>query len=210
MDKTLAIIGAGHLGQQLAHYAVADNHYAKVVFFDDISTEKSSGGFEILGTTAAIDNCFSENKFDEILIGIGYKHLSVRKSLFENLSGRIPFGTIIHSTAWADPTAKIAPGCVVYPGCLIDANAVLSENTILNIGCTIAHDSFIGKHCFLSPRVAIAGFVKIGDECIIGINATIIDNISVTSHIQLGGGTVVIKNLESAGLYVGNPSRFIR
>ena len=208
--KILAIIGSGHLGQQLAHYAIADNHYAKVVFFDDVSTEKYSCGHEILGTSAAIEQCFSENKFDEILIGIGYKHLAVRKSLFEKLSGKIPFGTMIHSTVWVDPTAKIGQGCVVYPGCLIDANAMLSENTIVNIGCTIAHDSVIGKHCFLSPRVAIAGFVKIGDQCIIGINATLIDNISITNQVQLGGGTVVIKNIDSAGLYVGNPSRFIR
>ncbi len=34
MNKTLAIIGAGHLGQQIAHFAIEDNHYSKVVFFD--------------------------------------------------------------------------------------------------------------------------------------------------------------------------------
>ena len=39
MKKTLAIIGSGHLGQQIAHYAISDNHYCKVVFFDDFSTK---------------------------------------------------------------------------------------------------------------------------------------------------------------------------
>ena len=33
--KTLGIIGAGDLGQQIADYAINDNHYDGVVFFDD-------------------------------------------------------------------------------------------------------------------------------------------------------------------------------
>lgn len=210
MNKTLAIIGSGHLGQQIAHYAIADNHYGKVVFFDDFSSESTVNGFQILGKTNHIQDAFDKKQFDEILIGIGYKHLAVRKQLFEQFSEMIPFGKIIHSSAWVDPTALIKEGCIVYPSCCIDANAKVDCNTILNLACTVAHDSIIGKHSFLSPRVAIAGFVKIEALCIIGINATIIDNITISSNTQIGGGTVVIKNIEKNGLYVGNPQRFIR
>lgn len=208
--KTLAVIGSGHLGQQIAHYATADGHYAKVVFFDDVSTEKSAGGYEILGTSNDVEPAFSQNKFDELLIGIGYKHLAARAALFEKFDQKIPFGKIVHSSVWVDPMAKIQPGCVIYPGGVIDAQAVISENTILNVSCTIAHDTVIGKHCFLSPRVAFAGFVKTGEQCIFGINSTIIDNISIVAHTQIGGGCVVIKSIGQAGLYVGNPHKFVR
>lgn len=208
--KTLAIIGSGHLGQQIAHYAIADKHYGHVVFFDDVSAEKSVNGYEILGTSDAIETAFAQNRFDEILIGIGYKHLKVRAGLFEKFAAKIPFGKIIHSTVWVDPTAEIQAGCVIYPGCVIDAHAVISANSVLNVSCTIAHDTVIGKHCFLSPRVAVAGFVNVGEQGILGINATIIDNISIVGGTQIGGGTVVIKNIETSGLYVGNPHKFIR
>ena len=208
--KTLAIIGSGHLGQQIAHYATADKHYGKVVFFDDVSTEKSVDGYQILGTSETIESAFAQNQFDEILIGIGYKHLKVRAGLFERFHTKIPFGKMVHSTVWVDPTARIQPGCVIYPGCVIDAKSVISENTVLNVSCTIAHDTAIGKHCFLSPRVAVAGFVTTGEQCILGINSTIIDNISIVAKTQIGGGTVVIKNIETSGLYVGNPHKFIR
>ena len=107
-------------------------------------------------------------------------------------------------------TTIIKEGCVIYPCCCIDAQTVVDYNTILNISCSVAHDSHIGKHCFLSPRVALAGFVTVEEMCILGINATIIDNINIVSNTQLGGGSVVIKDLEHAGLYVGNPIRFIR
>lgn len=210
MKKTLAIIGSGHLGQQIAHYAISDNHYSKVVFYDDFSKETKVNGFVVLGNSDLIENGYKNQEFDEVLIGIGYKHLAVRKQLFDRFSGLIPFGKIIHSTSWVDSTAIISEGCVIYPSCCIDAQAFVNANTILNVGCTVAHDTIIGKHCFLSPRVALAGFITVEEMCIIGINSTIIDNIKVKNSTQIGGGTVVIKNIENSGLYVGNPAKFIR
>ena len=136
--KTLAIIGSGHLGQQIAHYATADGHYQAVVFFDDVTTEPSVAGFPVLGTSDDIASAFAAGQFDEILIGIGYKHLKVRAQLFEKFNGKVPFGKIVHSTVWTDPTATVADGCVIYPGCVIGAHAVISENTILNVACTVA------------------------------------------------------------------------
>jgi sugar O-acyltransferase (sialic acid O-acetyltransferase NeuD family) len=208
--KTLAIIGAGHLGQQIAHYAISDNHYNEVVFFDDFSDKKDINNYPIIGNSNDIEKAFLNNAFDELIIGVGYKHLTVRKSLFERFDNIIPFGKIIHSSSWLDKTASVQDGCVLYPGCCIDANVMIKNNTILNVGCLVAHDTIIGQHCFLSPRVALAGFINIEEMCIIGINSTIIDNINIVSKTQLGGGTVVIKSIDKTGLYVGNPHRFIK
>lgn len=210
MKKTLAIIGSGHLGQQIAHYALSDNHYEKVVFFDDFSNETHVNGIPILGNVNVIEQEFAKQSFDELIIGIGYKHLVIRKQLFERFHNQIPFGKIIHSSSWVDATAKIEDGCVIYPSCCIDAHVNIKSNTILNVACTVAHDTIVGQHCFLSPRVALAGFIKVDDLCILGINSTIIDNISIISNTQIGGGTVVIQNITQKGLYVGNPQRFIR
>lgn len=208
--KTLAIIGSGDLGQQIAHYALIDKHYQKVVFFDDFTNEKEVNSIPVIGTTQSIESAFNNQLFDEIIIAIGYKHLTVKKQLYEQLQSKIPFGRIIHSSSWIDPTAVVEKGSVIYPGCIIDANAVIKENTLLNISCSIAHDTTVGSHCFLSPRVAAAGFVVIEELSIIGINATLIDNITIASKTQIGGGTVVIQSIEKSGLYVGNPAKFIR
>lgn len=210
MMKTLAIIGSGDLGQQIAHYALIDKHYQKVVFFDDFTNEKEVNSIPVIGTTQSIESAFNNQLFDEIIIAIGYKHLTVKKQLYEQLQSKIPFGRIIHSSSWIDPTAVVEKGSVIYPGCIIDANAVIKENTLLNISCSIAHDTTVGSHCFLSPRVAAAGFVVIEELSIIGINATLIDNITIASKTQIGGGTVVIQSIEKSGLYVGNPAKFIR
>lgn len=208
--KTLAIIGSGDLGQQFAHYALTDGHYGSVVFFDDFTTAETVNGCWVIGKTDDVEQAFHDKKFDELLIGIGYKHLKVKADLFSRFSGKIPFGKIIHSTSWLDPTALVAPGVVIYPRCDIDAKATIGANAMLNIGCTVAHDSVVGKHSFLSPRVAVAGFTTIGEQCIVGINATIIDNLTIAAQTQIGGGAVVIKSILEKGLYVGNPAKFIR
>lgn len=206
--KTLAILGAGHLGQQIAHYAISDGHFDTIVFFDDVVTQNEVLGFPVLGRTADAADAYAQGKFDQALIGIGYNHLPIRQKMFE--SADVPFATIVHSTSWVDPSAKVEAGCVIYPGCCIDAHAVISQNSILNLGCTISHDTVVGPHSFLSPRVALAGFVKTGSRCILGINSTVIDSVEIADDVQLGGGTVVIQSLTQSGLYVGNPHRFIR
>ena len=210
MGKTLAILGSGHLGEQIAHYAISDKHYDYVVFFDDFTEDTLRNGFPILGKTDDVLREFSNGTFDELILGLGYQHLNKKKELFELFDARVPFGKIVHSSSWVDPSAVIEIGCVVYPGCLIDANVVIKKNTVINIGGTIAHDSKVNEHCFISPRVAIAGFVSINEQCVIGINSTIIDNIEICPNVKLGGGSVVIKNILKQGLYVGNPIRFIR
>lgn len=210
MGKILGIIGAGHLGQQIAHYAISDGPYESVVFFDDYTAEKTCMGFPVLGTLHDVPQAYMNQKFDEILIGIGYKHLAIRKQVFQQLEPMIPFGTLIHSSCWVDTTATIARGTVLYPQCSIDAHVTIGANTIINIGCTIAHDTQIGAHCFLSPRVALAGFISIEEQCILGINATFIDSITVAAQTQIGGGTVVIDSITEKGLYVGNPHRKVR
>lgn len=208
--KKLAIIGAGDLGKQIAHYAISDNHYRDVCFFDDFTDEKTIEGFPVLGKKNDILPAFKDGFFDEILLGIGYKHLKIKEKLYEEFSSLIPFGKIIHSTCWVDSSATVENGCVIYPNTTIDANAYIKANTIINIDCTISHDSIIGEHCFLSPRVAIAGFVKVDECCFLGINSTLIDGVCIGANIQLGGASLVLKSIYKKGLYVGSPVRFIK
>ncbi|WP_374463646.1 acetyltransferase [Chryseobacterium sp.] len=209
--KRIAIIGSGHLGQQILHHIHTDTEDKVIGFFDDFQEKGNTiKNLPVLGGMNNIMTSFEQNLFDELIIAIGYKHLTFKKQIFKQFKNTIPFYTFIHSTTIVDSSAKIGAGTIVYPNCMIDQHVEIGENILINISCSIAHDSVIGNHSFLSPSVSIAGFVTISELCILGINSTIIDNISISENVQLGGGTVVIKNLDTSGLYVGNPARFIR
>lgn len=209
--RRIAIVGSGHLGQQIAYHIQQDTQDIIVGFFDEFQDVGIIvKGLPILGGNNNIVAQFENNIYDALVIAVGYKHMAFRSELFNRLKEIIPFYTFIHSSTILDPSAEIGAGTIIYPGCLIDQDVVIGENVLMNVGGTIAHDSKIGDNTFLSPRVAIAGFVNVGYNCIVGINATIIDNISIVANTQLGGGTVLIKNIETPGLYVGNPARFVR
>lgn len=210
--KTLAIIGAGDLGQLIAYHALTDNHYSSIVFFDDTKPKNSLvTGYKIIGGIKDVVESFKSKLFDEVIIGIGYKHLKFRKQTFLEIEeAKIPFGNMLHSSSYIDKSCNIGRGVVILPGCCLDRNVVIENNVLLNTACTIAHDTKIGNHCFLSPRVAIAGFTNISELCILGINTTIIDNINICSFVQTGGGTVVTKSITDSGLYVGTPAKKIK
>ena len=122
----------------------------------------------------------------------------------------IPFVTIIDKSCHVDESAKIGDGVVMFPTAMVDKGCVIEDNVLLNVGVTIAHDSTVKKHSFLSPRVAMAGFSTIGQRCMIGINSTIIDNVNICDDVRVGGGNLVIKDIEKPGLYVGSPVRWIK
>jgi sugar O-acyltransferase (sialic acid O-acetyltransferase NeuD family) len=210
-QKKLGIIGSGDLGQLIAHHALINCGFDKVVFFDDFKKPKEFvNGNIVYGGINEVDEAFKKNEITHIIIGVGYKHIEFRKNLFELFNSKIPFASVIHPSASIDKSCKLGNGIIVLPGCVLDMNVEINDNVLLNTGCVIAHDSIIMSHSFLSPSVAVAGFVKIGQGCVIGINTTIIDNITISDYIQTGGGTVVIKSLTEKGLYVGNPARFIK
>jgi sugar O-acyltransferase (sialic acid O-acetyltransferase NeuD family) len=209
--KRLAIIGSGDLAKQIAHHAKNDGHYLPVFFFDDfLDKETIRHGLPVKGTINDIMECYIDGLFDVLMIGIGYKHMNSRKDLFNKFYRFIPFGKIIHSSCYVDCSSTIGDGSFLYPGCVIDLNVSIRENTILYTNCCISHDSNIGSHSIFSPAVNIAGFVTVGDCVNLGINTTVIDNISICDYVITGAGTVIVKNIENRGVYLGCPSRFLR
>lgn len=205
----LAIIGAGALGQQIAQHARQDGRYRIAGFFDDtLSLGYATANGPVLGGIPAAQESHGRGEFDELLMGIGYNHLAARQRLFEQLTGQgIPFARFVHRSAWVDESARLGPGVFVGAGCLLDLNAELQANIFLNPGCTIAHDSTVEAHSFLAPAVHIAGNVRVGERNFLGIGTTLIDSVQLAADVRTGGGTVVTKNLEEAGTYVGVPAR---
>ena len=206
--KRLAIIGAGELGQQIAQHVTQTSAYQVTGFFDDFAAVGSTTRHgPVLGTTASTQTAFNQHVFDEILLGIGYKHLGVRQRLYENLATHVPFGYFVHPTTYVDPSVTLGAGVFISPGCILDLNATLAANTFLYPGCIISHDSRVGAHSFLAPGVRIAGQTQVGMRCFLGISTTIVDNCTLGDDVRTGGGTVVTRSLPEAGTYVGIPAR---
>jgi sugar O-acyltransferase (sialic acid O-acetyltransferase NeuD family) len=209
--KRLAIIGSGDLAKQIAHHAVNDEHYQVVGCFDDFLRKgEESNGLPILGNIDSIQDSYDKDLFDELIIGIGYKHMALRNDLFIRFENEIPFGTIIHSSCFIDKSVKVGKGTIIYPGCIIDMNTEIGNNCLIYNGCNIAHDSKVSNNTIFSPGVNIAGFCSIGAHVNLGIGTVISDNISITQKVRTGAGTVVVNSIVESGTYVGVPAKKIK
>jgi len=207
MKKRLAIIGASALGQQIHHHAHASGEYEVAGYFDDCCTAgERVNGVPVIGGLSQIEKSYQQGKFDELMVGVGYKHMEARRMIYDKYRGAIPFARIISKSAIIDPTAIIHEGVIIYPGTIVDLRAEIGANVLLNIGVVVSHDSQVGAHSFCAPNVSIAGFVNVGECCTLGINSTIIDNVSLVSEVAIGAGAVVTKSVEYCGVYVGVPA----
>jgi sugar O-acyltransferase (sialic acid O-acetyltransferase NeuD family) len=210
-NKTrIAIIGSGDLGQLIAHHAEYSCNFEIIGFFDDFKSKRNLvvNKYVLLGNTTSDVFCSFENgEFDKVIIGIGYKHMSIREEKYVNFAGKIPFANVIHPSCVIDKSCKIGEGNFILPSCTLDKGVRIGNNVLLNTGVTIAHDSFIDDHTFLAPGVTLAGFINIGKRCFLGIGTIVINNINITCDVQTGGGALVVRNLIEKGLYLGTPAK---
>ena len=207
--RRLAIIGSGDLGEQIAWHAANDNQYQVVGFFDDFAEMGvARHGLPVLGKVADVRTSYANGVFDELLLAIGYKHFEQRMLIFDSLNNEIPFGRLIHSSAYVDDSVKLGRGVIIYPGCVVDMKVHINDNVLLNAGVVVAHDTTIGSHSFLSPGVKLAGFVTVGNCVSLGIGTCVIDNIHLVDFVRTGAGAVVTENLTEPGLYLGIPARY--
>lgn len=206
--KRLAIIGSEELACQIAHLATDQNLYQISGFFDDFKLKGSSvNNTPILGGIDDVKQGFKDQLFDEIIIGVGYKHMVFRNDLFERFQMDIPFGSIIHSSSYIDKTVSIGKGTVIFPSCTIDMHVKIGDNCLFYNGCIVAHDSKISSNSIFSPGVKIAGFCDIGKNTTLGIGTIISDHIIIANDVKTGAGAVVVKNIDESGLYIGIPAR---
>ena len=107
-------------------------------------------------------------------------------------------------------TIKIGKGSIVCDGSIFTCNIKMGRLGIVNLNCTIGHDTTLGDFFTCSPGVHVSGNCKIGDRVMIGSNSVLREHITIGDDIVIGMGSVVTKDLQDPGVYVGNPCRKLK
>ena len=163
--------------------------------------------------------------------GENFQGFSIQKSL----SGPLPEGWMClpasgdntqrkvqmeraESLAWPlailiSPTATIGIGSVIAPGTFIAHHAhigpkvTIGTGCIINTGAIVEHDCRIGSYSHIAIGATVGGSSNVGEGCSVFAGATIIDSVQICNNVTLGGGAVVIHDIQEAGVYVGVPAK---
>jgi acetyltransferase-like isoleucine patch superfamily enzyme len=121
---------------------------------------------------------------------------------------------------------RIGDGCFIGPFVEIQKGAVVGHRTRVQSHTMICELVEIGDDCFIGHGVmftndtfAIGGPAygrqdlwrptRIGNRVSIGSNAVILP-VNICDGVVIGAGAVVTRNIETPGIYAGNPARLLR
>lgn len=167
--KPLLIIGASSFGRLVAVLA-ADCQREVAGFVDD-----TTFGAGILGGTGDLGGALLPANH-ELVMGVGYRHLSARWQLFTRLTAMgFRFPSLVHPTARISTQARIGEGSLVMAGADVDAFTQIGSACVLWPRAVVSHDNNIGVNTFISPAATLCGFVSVGQGSFIGANSTIVD-----------------------------------
>ena len=102
---------------------------------------------------------------------------------------------------------EIGPLCVLHRGTM--------DSTILRRGVKLASKINVGHNAIIGENTAIAsgailGGSTIGKNCWIGMGVIINQGLTICNNVSIGSGTVVVKDINKPGIYVGNPARYLK
>jgi sugar O-acyltransferase (sialic acid O-acetyltransferase NeuD family) len=130
-----------------------------------------------------------------------------------DISQRLPkdtqFFTFIHPTALLMGDVEIGEGSFIGVYSILTTNIKIGKHAILNRGNHIGHDCIIGNYFSAMPGAIVSGDVHIGNRVYLGTNSSVIEKKYLLHDIKLGANSVVVRDINESGVYVGCPARKI-
>jgi acetyltransferase-like isoleucine patch superfamily enzyme len=124
------------------------------------------------------------------------------------------YGCSIGSNCFIGPFVEIQKNVSIGDHCKIQSHTFICELVTIGANCFIGHGVMFINDLFQTGGPAggdkdLWKATKIGNGVSIGSNATILP-VTICDDVVIGAGSVVTKNIDRPGVYVGNPARFIR
>lgn len=118
--------------------------------------------------------------------------------------------TIIDPTAKVSPSAQIGFSTYIGKGSIINAQTQIGDACIVNSGAIIEHDCQVSNASHVAPGAVLCGHVQVGNKTLIGAKSVVRPNLFICGDVTLGLGSVLVKSIDRAGTWVGNPAREVK
>jgi sugar O-acyltransferase (sialic acid O-acetyltransferase NeuD family) len=205
--RKLIIVGAAGHGREVAHTFLL-NHAAEdfLGFLDDLSEGTTPEGWPILGKVED----WPRWKDGEFVVGINDPR--TRRSVVAKMEslGAPNWGGVIHPSVVVHPSVKLGHGFMILGGVEITVNIRIGKFASINRLVALGHDCVLGDFTAVGPLASISGNVSSNCGVDIGTSAAIRQGVSLGEGCGIGMGSVVVGDVPTNELVVGNPARQLR
>ncbi len=194
--KTLLIIGAGGHAKACIDVIQSCGGYDIIGCVDVPANQgKCTLGIDVIGSDKDIFELVA--KYKNVFVAIGQiKDPQPRLKVIDVCrKAGAQFPSVIASTAWVSPHAKIGEGVIVMHGSIVQAAADVGSFCILNDRALIEHDACIGNNTHISTGAIINGGVQVGENSFIGSGAVVIQSVRIGSGCVIGANATIKKEV---------------
>lgn len=205
----LVIIGSGTYGNVIAELAASCGYRVTAYLDDDLAKNGAhldgipvSGpivkGLEGLSRKTAIAAAIGDNT-----ARIRWLH-KVRNEGFQTPS-------LVSPQSIVSPTAKIEEAVYLHPACNVWTQARIGLGSILSPNATVAHHTVLGEGCFVSSGANVGASIFVEYGAFFGMGSITSTGVKlIASRTLVGAGSVIVRDTEERGVYVGSPGRLLR
>ena len=90
--------------------------------------------------------------------------------------------------------------------CYVGYKTEIGDSVTIQTGSIIEHHSKIGKFVNICPGFLSGSFIEIEEMVQINIGVTTFNRIKVSKEICIAAGSLVTKNCDKPGIYLGRPA----
>lgn len=211
MKKVILLGGGGHAKCVIDAMRLGGKYFPHCVLDLKNRSGEEVLGIKITGSDADLPSYYRRGiKF--CFVGLGSIGNPARRiTLWKHaVKSGFKFPNIIHPTAIVSAHASIGIGVYIGPRAIVNAGAVIGDGCIINSGAIVEHDCHVGKFVHIAPGAVLSGGVTVGDRSHLGTGCAVTHGITIGADSVIGVGSVVIKNIPSWTVCVGNPAKKIK
>lgn len=200
---------------ELAHYYLTNDSPYEVVAFTVNKKYLLKNTFTPRGTDKVypvvafeeLEYYYSPTEYLLFAPMTGVKMNTLRKKIYEEGKAKgYEYISYVSSKATICNN-KIGENCFILEDNTLQPFTEIGNNVVLWSGNHIGHHGKIEDHVFFTSHVVMSGHCHIKERAWLGVNATIRDYTTIGEGCLIAMGSVVTKNTDDNGFYMGFPAK---